>query len=213
MTNETTSTKTRTYRKRVRAEQEEATRERIAEAAVKLHGSIGPARTTVSGVAKEAGVQRATVYRHFPDEVALFAACTAHYWARHPLPDIEALKGIRDPAERLRRGLGDFYAFYSHNEAMLEKTSRDAHLVPAMDTQRQAFLAFIEMAATVLMAGRKERGAARRRTSAAIAHALYFPTFQSLTGMQGLSNLEAAAVMVAMVEGAGAARTPRSPHA
>ena len=112
MANETKSAKSRTYKKRVRAEQEEATRERITAAAVKLHGSIGPAKTTVSALAEEAGVQRATVYRHFPDEVALFAACTAHYWARHPRPDIESWKAISDRGERLRHGLSDFYAFF-----------------------------------------------------------------------------------------------------
>ena len=89
--------KKREYRKKARADQEDATRERITEAAVKLHGSIGPARTTVSGVAEEAGVQRATVYRYFPDEVSLFAACTAHYWARNPLPNIESWKADRRP--------------------------------------------------------------------------------------------------------------------
>ena len=213
MTNETKSATSRTYKKRVRAEQEEATRERITEAAVKLHGSIGPARTTVSGVAEEAGVQRATVYRHFPDEVALFAACTAHYWARNPLPDIESWKEIRDRGERLRHGIADFYEFYSQNEPMLEKTGRDAHLVPAMDAPRQAIFAFLDAAAGILMKGRPERGAARRRTAAAVSHALLFATWQSLVRAQGLSNAEAAAVMVAMVEGAGSARPPRSVHA
>src|SRR5687767_13795875 len=117
MASEIKDSGSRTYRKRARAEQEEATRERITRAAVKLHGSIGPARTTVSGVAKEAGVQRATVYRYFPDEVSLFAACSAHYWTTHPLPDIESWKQIRDPGERLRRALADFYGFFSQNDA------------------------------------------------------------------------------------------------
>ena len=213
MANETKSAKSRTYRKRVRAEQEEATRERITAAAVKLHGTIGPAKTTVSALAEEAGVQRATVYRHFPDEVALFAACTAHYWTSHPLPDIESWKAITDRGERLRHALANFYAFYTENEAMLEKTSRDAHLVEAMNEPREAFRGFVEAAAGILMAGRPERGAARRRTSAAVAHALSFQTWQSLTSTQGLSNAEAVAVMVAMVEGAGSARPPRSAHA
>lgn len=213
MTNEMQSVKPRAYRKRVRAEQEEATREQITEAAVKLHGSIGPARTTVSGVAKEAGVQRATVYRHFPNEVALFAACSAHYWARNPLPDIESWKAIRDRGERLRHGLAEFYDFYAQNEEMLDKTSRDSHLVPAMNAQAQAFFGFLEAAGGLLMAGRPERGAARRRTLAAVAHALLFPTWRSLTRMQGLSNADAVAVMATMVEGAGSARVPRSPRA
>ena len=213
MASESTETKERTYRKRLRAEQEEATRERITEAAVKLHGSVGPARTTVSGVAQEAGVQRATVYRHFPDEESLFAACSAHYWSRHPLPDVEAWKAVRDPKERLRRALADFYEFYAETEAMLEKTTRDRDLVPAMAAPAEAFLAVLDYARSVIMTGRRERGAARRRVEAAIGHALFFPTWQSLRRAQGLSNAEAVAVVVAMVEGAGSARPPRSPDA
>jgi AcrR family transcriptional regulator len=213
MASETENARSRTYRKRVRAEQEEATRERITEAAVRLHGSIGPARTTVSGVAQEAGVQRATVYRHFPDEASLFAACSAHYWSSHPLPDVESWKAIRDHGERLRKGLAEFYAFYEQNEAMLEKTGQDSHLVPAMAGPRAAFFAFLDHAKSILMTGRSERGAARKRTAAALGHALLFPTWQSLRRLQGLSNAEAVAVVVAMVEGAGSSRPPRLPHA
>ena len=98
---------------------------------MRLHGTLGPARTTVSGVAKEAGVQRATVYRHFPDELSLFAACTAHYWATNPMPD-PAWSSISDSEARLRHALGEMYAFFRRAEGMLEKTGRDAPLVEAM---------------------------------------------------------------------------------
>ena len=210
MSNEPTSDKPRQYRQRLRAEKEQQTRERITRAAVKLHGSVGPARTTVSGVAAEAGVQRATVYRHFPDEEALFAACSAHYWAQHPFPDIAAWSAIRDPAQRLRQGLADFYAFYEENEAMLEKTSRDAGLVPAMAAPRDAFLGFLDAARGVLLSGRPERGvAARRRAEAAVGHALLFPTWQSLIRLQGLGNTEAVAMMAGMVEAAGAVKVAK----
>ena len=213
MASEVKDAQRRGYRKRVRAEHEEATRERITEAAVKLHGTVGPARTTVSGIAKEAGVQRATVYRHFPDEEALFVACTSHYWARHPLPDIESWKAISDPGERLRAGVAAFYDFFTENEEMLEKTSRDRGLVPAMAAPSQAFLAMLDYARSVLLKGRPERGRARRRADAAIGHAITFATWQSLVRTQGLENPEAVAVMVATVEGAGSARTPRTAHA
>lgn len=197
---------TRTYNKKLRAEQEAATRERIAAATAKLHERLGPLRTTVKGVAEEAGVQRATVYRHFPTEEDLFDACTAHYYARHPMPDIETWNAIRDPAERLRHGLGEMYAFFTDTEPMLESTGRDIGRVPAMEKPIAAFAAFRTSATDTLMTGRPERGAARRRVQAAIGHALLFPTWRSLLRMQGLDNAEAVALMAAMVESAGQAR-------
>jgi AcrR family transcriptional regulator len=206
MTNERRSTRPRRYRKRRRAELEQRTRERITDAAVKLHGTLGPARTTISGVAREAGVQRATVYRHFPTEESLFAACSAHYMARHPRPDPATWLAIADPGERLRRGLADIYDFYRRTESMLEKTSRDAPLVPAMAKPVAALGGYLDSAADALIRGRPEGGQTRRRVAAAIGHALSFPTWQSLVRRQGLDEAEAAALMAAMVESAGAAR-------
>src|SRR6478672_9106091 len=126
----TTTSKTRRYRKRRRAELELETRHRIAAATARLHGTVGPARTTVSAIAEEAGVQRSTVYRHFPDDQALFDGCTAHFYGRHPMPDIERWVGIADPDERLRRALTDLYAWYGETEDMLSNTQRDAAFVP-----------------------------------------------------------------------------------
>ncbi len=211
MTTEPTQTTLRPYRKRLRAEQEEETRERITKAAVKLHGTLGPARTTVSGVAKEAGVQRATVYRHFPTDEDLFAACSAHYQAAHPRPDIEAWGGVRDPSERLRRGLAEIYAFYGENEQMIERVFRDAPVVPAMAGPVIRSAQYFHAAGDAILVGRPERGAARRRVEAAARHALFFPTWQSLVRGQGLSNAEAVAVMAALVEAAGRAR-PAKPR-
>jgi AcrR family transcriptional regulator len=200
------SAKARTYTKRRRAQQEERTRERITEAAVKLHGTLGPARTTVSGVAREAGVQRATVYRHFPDEASLFAACSAHYWAANPMPDVSAWAGAADPRRRLELALGEMYAFYGRTEEMLDKTARDAPLVEAMAKPAEAFRGYLQAAADAIVAGRPERGHARRRVRAAAGHALSFRTWQSLVREQGLSEAEAAAVMASAVESAGSAR-------
>jgi AcrR family transcriptional regulator len=206
MSGERGKNRTRTYRKRRRAEQERRTRERITEAAVRLHGTVGPARTTVSGVAKEAGVQRATVYRHFPDEVSLFAACSAHYWATNPMPDPGAWSSISDPEARLRHGLGEMYAFFRRAEGMLEKTSRDAPLVDAMARPVAEFRAYLDAAADAIIAGRPERGEARRRVQAAVGHAIAFPTWQSLVRQQGLEEVEAVAMMAALVDSAGGAR-------
>ena len=206
MANQNGKTGAREYRKRRRAEQERRTRERITEAAVRLHGSVGPARTTVSGVAREAGVQRATVYRHFPDEVSLFAACSAHYWAANPMPNPAAWSASSDPGARLRLALGEMYTLFHRTEGMLEKTSRDAPVVAAMAKPVAAFRDYLDAAVAAIVAGHPERGEARRRVRAAVGHAISFPTWQSLVRRQGLDDAEAVAMMAAMVEAAGAAR-------
>jgi len=196
--------KTRQYRKRRRAEQEAETRERITEAAVKLHGTIGPAKTTVSGIAREAGVQRATVYRHFPDEEAIYDACTSHYNALHPLPDLEQWAAIADPEERLRVALREIYAFYAETRQMLESVARDVDRVPAVAEASAGMSAYLGMARSILIKGRAERGRARARVGAAIGHALTLETWRSLARDQGLSDEEAVELMTALVASAGA---------
>src|SRR5262245_47780484 len=108
----------RPYRMKRRAELEEQTRLRITESAVALHEELGPAQTTISAIAERAGVRRSTVYRHFPDEEALFAACSSHWRAANPPPDPHSWSSIVDPAERTRTALGEVYAFYRRTEAM-----------------------------------------------------------------------------------------------
>jgi len=191
--------KRRRYEKRRRAENEAETRLRITEAAVKLHGSVGPAKTTVSAVADEAGVQRATVYRHFPDEDALFAACSSHWIASNPPPDPSRWASVDGPAERLERALDDLYAYYERTERMLENNTRDVALVPALRPSMDAFLAYFDAAAEVLMEGRRLRGRARARARAAIGHALAFETWRSLVRRQGLRRREAVALMARLV--------------
>lgn len=196
----------RRYRKRRRAEQEAETRRRITEAAVTLHGTLGPAKTTVSGIAREAGVQRATVYRHFPDEEAIYEACTSHYNALHPPPDLERWAGLADPEERLRVALREVYAFYAETAPMLESTGRDVDRVPAVRKAADAMGAYLEEARSVLLRGRRERDLAQARVSAALGHALAFPTWRSLVREQGLGDAEAVALMVSLVASAGARR-------
>jgi len=191
----------RRYRKRRRAELEVQTRQRIAEATAKLHGTLGPARTTVSAIAREAGVQRATVYRHFPDDQALFDACTAHFYAHHPLPELEQWASIADPDDRLRQALADLYAWYGRTEHMLSNTQRDAAHVPPRTRQR--FLTYFAAAREVLVHGRPERGRPRARAAAAIGHAIAFPTWRSLVREQGLDDDEAVELMARTVAEAG----------
>jgi AcrR family transcriptional regulator len=200
MSPETKSTSKRRYRKRRRAELEEETRRRITEAAVDLHGSIGPAQTTISAVAERAGVQRATVYRHFPNEEALFGACSAEWLSQHLLPDLSAWEAIGEPSDRLRTGLGELYAWYAEGAEMLERTIRDAPLVPAMRGPMEARLAWLAQAGATIARGRPERGARRRRLEAAIGHAASFSTWQSLVREQGLTEPEAVELMARLVE-------------
>jgi AcrR family transcriptional regulator len=192
----------RTYTMRRRAQMEEATRLAITESAVELHGTLGPARTSVSAVAERAGVRRSTVYRHFPDEAALFGACSAHWMASNPPPDIGRWRAIADPAERLRVGLEEMYAYYRQGEGMLDNLLRDAAVVPVVAELLGGFRELLAVAAEILIAGRGVRGHARRRTAAAIGHALEFSTWRSLVDRQGLGDARAVELMTRLVAAA-----------
>src|SRR3954466_2222451 len=108
----------RPYRMKRRAELEEQTRRRITESAVALHGELGPARTSISAIAERAGVRRSTVYRHFPDENALFAGGSSHWREANPPPDPRAWAAVADPAARTEAALRELYAFYARTEEM-----------------------------------------------------------------------------------------------
>lgn len=190
-------TSPRPYNKTRRAELERQTRDRITEAAMELHGSIGPARTTVSAIAQRADVQRATVYRHFPDEDSLFAACSAHWRAQNEPPDLAAWAAVRDPAARLAVALAELYAWYARTERMLELLIRDLPVVPSVQSQFR-LPGYLDAASDVLLAGRPERGAARRRARAALGHAVAFETWLSLVRQQGLTSAEAIRLMERM---------------
>jgi AcrR family transcriptional regulator len=192
----------RPYRKRRRAQLEAETRLRITDAAIDLHGSVGPARTTISAVADRAGVQRATVYRHFPDEEALFDACSSHWMAQHPLPDPARWTQIEDPAQRLRVALGELYEWYEHGEYMLERTTRDLALVTALRPSMEAFHGWLDAAANAILHGRPKRGRPSQRLRAAVGHALAFETWRSLAIHQGLPRAETIELMEALANAA-----------
>ena len=196
------SDQTRPYRKARRAELEEQTRRRIAASTAELHEELGPARTSISAVADRAGVRRSTVYRHFPDEAALFAACSSHWSAQNPPPDPRAWAAIEDPRERTETALRELYGYYRRTEGMYTSLLRDATLVPIVERLLGAFYGYLRAIEDVLMAGRGLRGRAARRTRAALGHALAFPTWRSLTREQGLGDADAIALMCVLVEGA-----------
>ncbi|HZT53839.1 MAG TPA: helix-turn-helix domain-containing protein [Gaiellaceae bacterium] len=192
----------RRYRMTRRAELEQQTRQRITESAVALHQELGPARTSISAIAERAGVRRSTVYRHFPDEESLFAACSTHWRAANPAPDARAFAAIADPAERTEIALRELYAFYRRTEAMYTSLLRDEPIVPIVQRLLRGFHDYLHAVQDVLMAGRGLRGRAARGARAAIGHAVAFPTWRSLTHEQGLADDDAVALMCLLVEGA-----------
>lgn len=185
-----------------RARSQEQTRLRIIDAAVHLHGTLGPSRTSISAVASHAGVRRSTVYRHFPDEAAIFDACTAHWSTANPPPECIVWAAINDPDERLRVALDELYAFYERTEAMLDNLFRDETTMALVQQRFSAFRGYLQTARDTLMSGRKLRGNARKRTRAAVGHAIAYATWKSLVREQQLNNTEAAALAHAFVTSA-----------
>jgi AcrR family transcriptional regulator len=171
----------RKYELKQRAVEMAETRRRITEAAVELHGTVGPARTTLSAVAERAGVQRHTVYRHFPDELALFGACSAHYFSANPWPDLEPWRAIRDPQQRLARALDDLYAYYERTKPMLSNVLRDLELIDAIQLTIVPLQEYLAEAAGILAADWPARDRRRRVLDAALRHAIDFQTWHSLT--------------------------------
>jgi AcrR family transcriptional regulator len=185
----------RKYDLKRRAEQQAETRRRIVEAAVALHTSVGPARTTIAGIAERASVQRHTVYAHFPDERELFGACSAHWNADHPFPDPERWSEIDDPERRLRTALRDIYDWYEDVEHDLALFERDAQVHATMAEVAAARHRRLDALRDLLVSG-----SSRRRTlRGAIGHALEFETWRSLTRRQGLSRTQAVDAMLRFV--------------
>src|ERR671916_2681939 len=123
---------TRKYDMKRRAERQEETRRRIVEATVELHQTVGMARTTISAIAEKAGVQRLTVYRHFPDERGLFSACTGLYMGANPPPDPASWTQVADPQERLRVALAEVYAYHRPTEPIFSNFSRALPVKPIL---------------------------------------------------------------------------------
>lgn len=186
---------TRTYRMRKRAQDVAETRRRIVEAAVHLHGTVGPANTTISAVADEAGVQRSTVYRHFPDDQALFGACTSHWLAQNPWPRNEEWDDEKNPAARLGIALDLIYRYYANNRQMLFNAWRDLEVAPPF--VGELMRAQVESAHASLMQD-WPADAPLDRLAAAVAHAIDFRSWQTFDDA-GLPPSEAARLMTEMV--------------
>lgn len=188
---------TRTYTLKRRAEQQAETRRRIVDAAVQLHGSVGPASTTISMVAERAGVQRHTLYAHFPDEKSLFLACSGLVFERDPMPAAEAWRSLGDADKRIRTGLGAIYDWYARNAQLAACVLRDAeHHELTREISEMRFGPYMAAYRDVL----GERLSARQR--ALLALALNYFTWRSLTQDGGLDQKGAVAVMAQAILGA-----------
>jgi len=174
----------RPYTLKRRAENQAETRRRIVEATVDLHTEVGPSRTSISAIADRAGVQRHTVYAHFPTARELFLACSGLTLERDPLPDADTLRRIANPEQRLRRGLSELYAWYGRNAELANSVMRDAEVDPlTRDIVRLRMSPRFDALHAVLAQGFQPG----RTRDAALGLALSFHTWRSLTQDSRLS--------------------------
>lgn len=187
----------RKYELKKRAEQLADTRRRILEATIELHRTRGPAATQISEIARRAGVQRVTVYDHFPDEAALLGACSAHWRALHPAPDPGRWRSVADPGARLRRALRELYGWYRETEAMTANVLRDAETVPALRAVVEGGLGrYLAHVRALLAEPFAARGKRKERIEAAVRAAVGFHLWHALSPLGDRQAAELAAGLV-----------------
>ena len=191
-----------------RRELVDGTRERITEAAVRLHTSVGPSETSLSAVAEEAGVTRLTLYRHFPSKDALFQACMAHWRAQHPPPDPERWRRIPEFGARVRTAIAELYRWYGDNGDDLYPIYRDAAFTP--EATHRARRANNDRMVDAIVGDLDLGGTHRRRVRAALGHVVGFWTWRSLAVDQDLSGRDCRAMAEAFVLSAANATRPAS---
>src|SRR5690348_13881708 len=193
-------TRKRKYELKKRAEQLEETRRRITEATVELHRTVGPAAASISEIARRAGVQRVTVYSHFPDEATLFAACSAHWRDRYPAPDPSQWLSVVEPVERSRVALRDLYAWYRETESMTGNVLRDMETMPALrEVIERGLGSYLAAVADLLAQPFRARGRRRARLDAALQLVTSFHTWRALAP---LGDDEAASLAAGLVAAA-----------
>jgi AcrR family transcriptional regulator len=190
--------KKRKYNKTLRAEQQDETRERIVEATVALHEELGPANTSIKAIAERAGVQRLTVYRHFPDDISLFGACTSHWFELNPPPDMAKWAQVNDPGERSHTALLAFYRYYRRTEKMWRGAYRDVDGIEALQAPMGQFEAYLDQVRDDLLArwdvGRDDK----KPLAITLRHCLRFSTWVSLKS-QHLSDKKIAELVMGWV--------------
>ena len=181
----------RKYTKTLRAKQQQNTRERIIEATVALHEEVGPAKTSIKAIAEKAGVQRLTVYRNFPDDFALFEACTGHWFNLHPPPAFAEWENITDAPKRSHAALVAFNKYYRLTETMLTGAYRDFDAVEAMHAPMNKVEAYLDQVRDDLLTHWKVKGKRKQQLSLTLRHCLRFTTWQTLKN-ENLSDIQIA---------------------
>jgi AcrR family transcriptional regulator len=190
----------RRYKLRERALSQAETRDRIVRATVKLHEKLGPKATTISAIAEEAGVQRLTVYRHFPDDAALFAACSSRWFSENPSPDPASWAAIADPRERALTALLALYRYFRASRGMFTSVFRDDPLLGEVKSSLDPLRAYLKSIADDLSAGFGAKGAVRAQLAATLRHAVRFETWSSFAEL-GLNDTAAARLVVSWIDG------------
>jgi AcrR family transcriptional regulator len=187
----------RPYRQKVRAEHVAETRQRIIESAVALHLERGPAQTSINAIAERAGVNRVTIYRHFPDARTLLEACSEHARRLNPPPDLDSWRGIEDPRRRIEVALTQLYDYFRRTEAAWSNVLRDADLAPLVkEMAEERRLTYLRQARDVLLAGWPARRTRRPLLRAVLGLAVDFRTWQTLARRESLDDRAAVALMV-----------------
>jgi AcrR family transcriptional regulator len=194
----------RPYRQKVRADRTAETRQRIIESAVALHLERGPAQTSINAIAEHAGVNRVTIYRHFPDARSLLEACSAHARRVDPPPDLNRWRRIEDPRRRMDVALTQLYDYFRRTEAGWSNVLRDAELAPLVkEMAEERRLSYLREARDVLLAGWPKRRSRRPLLRAVLGLAVDFRTWQTLARREELDDRTAVALMVHLATAVG----------
>lgn len=190
----------RKYTKKRRAEQQEKTRERIVAAAVALHEELGPAQTTIKALAERAGVQRLTVYRHFPDEASLFEACSSQWLMQNPPPAVDEWQGTEPSIEKCRQAFKAFFSYYRRTQRMWHQVYQDEEKAPAMAETMKKIEAYMDQVRDDLLKNWDTDKKRKKYLSVTIRHCLRFSTWLSLE-KERLSDKDKVTVAVNWLRG------------
>lgn len=180
----------------VRRELVAETRARIVAAVVALHEEVGPRHTTIKGIAERAGVERLTVYRHFPDERSIYRACASCWLESHPPPDPQQWEGIEEGEALAQAVLGAMNSYYREGQKMLRQIYRDVDDIPALAEVVEGFSGYLEgLAVRMEAAWAGSSARTGKELSATSRHVLGFKTWDLLEGT-GLTDAEKTALQL-----------------